>query len=80
MYIYIYSCVFLDVLMILSFVRRGIFGYQQSSHLATTSGRHLIWLQVVPESLLSALSEDSPTREAIGLYNFGKFLAGKDGR
>ena len=27
----------------------------------------LIWLQVVPESLLSALSEDSPTREAVGL-------------
>lgn len=64
---YIFMCNYIDVLMILSFVRRGIFGYQQSSHSATTSWRQLIWLQVVPESLLSALSEDSPTREAIGL-------------
>lgn len=64
---YVFMCNYIDVLMILSFVRRGIFGYQQSSHSATTSWRQLIWLQVVPESLLSALSEDSPTREAIGL-------------
>ncbi len=55
------------VMMIISFIRlylrlRTKQVIQQQHH----DIHLLILLQVVPESLLSALSEDSPTREAIG--------------
>ena len=69
-YIYIFMCFSrcADDSLIHS---KGYLWLQVTNSLSAIQQQHhdTIWsgLQVVPESLLSALSEDSPTREAIGL-------------